>query len=74
VSSLLGFALDVLVYHTFSLWVRAVMKLLVSVYSAGKTVEVLPGLRGSGYCGRPRTLFSWQLYCVMTALPGLPNE
>ena len=29
-ASVLGFTLDVLVYHTFSLWVRAVMKLLVS--------------------------------------------
>lgn len=30
-ASVLGFTLDVLVYHTFSLWVRAVMKLLITV-------------------------------------------
>jgi hypothetical protein len=29
VSSILGFCLDVLVYHTFSLFVRSIMKLLV---------------------------------------------
>ncbi len=54
-ASTLGFALDVLVYHTFSLLVRSVMKLLVRVVR-------MDGLRVRGGGGAGRHAACWRAY------------
>jgi hypothetical protein len=54
VSSALGFCLDVVVYHTFSLFVRSIMKLLVCVCSGKQPCRVrflAVALAASGICG-----------------------
>ena len=54
VSSALGFCLDVVVYHTFSLFVRSIMKLLVCICSGKQPCRarfLAVAFAASGICG-----------------------
>lgn len=81
-ASLLGFALDVFVYHTFSLLVRAIMKLLVGGGASGglcgrhSQLEVVLTARPLAGAGVPslsqgHTDPHWQASLQVTYLPSL---